>query len=160
MAYTFSKVHRVPVLTVMPPISPEALCLTKAKCLQALPLSQGTSSPFPMWFRLLGVIIEPHGPDSELREFINLTIWFLISLPISIIPLCSLAGAKPMQYSDINGNALCLYNTDMNLAQYMEKENTIIINSCSNYQEQIRNPLSKSALHQDTRKYCRCWGKT
>lgn len=71
---TFSKVPQVPVLTVMPPISPEALCLTKAKCLQALPLNQGTSSPFPMWFRLLGVIIEPHGPDSELREFINLTI--------------------------------------------------------------------------------------
>lgn len=72
--YAFSKVHQVPVLSVMPPISPEALCLTKAKCLQALPLNQGTSSPFPVWFRLLGVIIEPCGPDSELREFISLTI--------------------------------------------------------------------------------------
>lgn len=62
------------MLNVMPPVSPEALCLTKTKCLQAMPLNQGTSSPFPMWFSLLGVIIEPHGPDSEHWEFIILTI--------------------------------------------------------------------------------------
>lgn len=77
---------------VMPPISPEASCLTKTKCLQAMPLNQGTSSPFPMWFSLLGVIIEPHEPDSEHWEFIYLTILFLISLPITIIFLCSLTG--------------------------------------------------------------------
>lgn len=142
----------------MPPISPEALCLTKAKCLQALPLNQCTSSPFPMWFRLLGVIIEPHGPDSELREFINLVIWLLISLPITIISLCSLTGTTPMENSDINGNVLSLCNTDLNLAQHMGKTKK---NQTTTYgsllvvtiKKQIRHPLSKSALHQNIPQY-------
>lgn len=131
------------MLTVMPPISPEALCLTKTKCLQAMPLNQGTSSPFPMWFSLLGVIIEPHEPDSEHWEFINLTTLFLISLPITIIFLCSLTGIQPIKNSDMNGNALSLWNTDQNLAQYMErKKKHNKNNTCSNYQKnRLGNPL-------------------
>lgn len=66
----FPKVQQVLLLTVMPPVSPEALYLTKAKCLQALPLSQHASSPVPVRFRLKGVI---NGPDSELSYFISLT---------------------------------------------------------------------------------------
>lgn len=53
-----------------------------------------------------------------------------------------------MENSDINGNALSLCNTDLNLAHYMGKKKTnhqknhamIRINSCPNYQKTDKKP--------------------